>query len=230
VGALAGLVHWQPQSYRWSDISGTMLHLDVRGALGLGLLEIVFVFLFVDLFDNIGTLMAVSKKAGLLEAGNRIPRVNRILLTDATATIAGSLLGTTTVVSYVESASGVAAGGRTGVTSIVTGILFIAALFVAPLIGAVPSAATAPALVIVGGLMISAIAEIPWDDVCTAFPAFLTLITIPLTFSIANGLACGIISYVLIHLARGRARQVPWAAYLLAALLIMRFVYIGSKT
>jgi AGZA family xanthine/uracil permease-like MFS transporter len=230
VGALAGLVHWQPQSYRWSDISGTMLHLDVRGALGLGLLEIVFVFLFVDLFDNIGTLMAVSKKAGLLEAGNRIPRVNRILLTDATATIAGSLLGTTTVVSYVESASGVAAGGRTGITSIVTGILFIAALFVAPLIGAVPSAATAPALVIVGGLMISAIAEIPWEDTCTAFPAFLTLITIPLTFSIANGLACGIISYVLIHLARGRARQVPWAAYVLAALLIMRFVYIGSKT
>jgi AGZA family xanthine/uracil permease-like MFS transporter len=230
VGAAAGLVHWQPQSYRWSDISGTMLHLDVRSAVGLGLLEIVFVFLFVDLFDNIGTLMAVSKKAGLLEAGNRIPRVNRILLTDATATIGGSLLGTTTVVSYVESAAGVAAGGKSGVTSIVTGVLFIAALFVAPLIGAVPSAATAPALVVVGGLMISAIAEIPWEDTCTAFPAFLTLITIPLTFSIANGLACGIISYVLIHVARGRARQVPWAAYLLAALLIIRFVYIGSKT
>ena len=230
IGAATGLVHWQPQSYRWSDISGTLLHLDVRGAVGLGLLEIVFVFLFVDLFDNIGTLMAVSKKAGLLEAGNRIPRLNRILFTDATATIGGSLLGTTTVVSYVESASGVAAGGRSGVTSIVTGVLFIATLFVAPLIGAVPSAATAPALVVVGGLMISAIAEIPWDDACTAFPAFLTLITIPLTFSIANGLACGIISYVLIHVARGRARQVPWAAYVLAALLIIRFVYIGSKT
>jgi AGZA family xanthine/uracil permease-like MFS transporter len=230
VGALAGLVHWQPQSYRWSDISGAMLHLDVRSAVGLGLLEIVFVFLFVDLFDNIGTLMAVSKKAGLLEADNRIPRVNRILLTDATATIGGSLLGTTTVVSYVESAAGVAAGGRSGVTSIVTGVLFMAALFVAPLVGAVPSAATAPALVVVGGLMISAIAEIPWEDTCTAFPAFLTLITIPLTFSIANGLACGIISYVLIHVARGRARQVPWPAYLLAALLIIRFVYVGSKT
>jgi len=230
VGVVAGQVHWQPQSYRWSDISGTMLHLDVRGAVGLGLLEIVFVFLFVDLFDNVGTLMAVSKKAGLLEAGNRIPRLNRILLTDAVATIGGSLLGTTTVVSYVESAAGVAAGGRTGVTSMVTGVLFIAALFVAPLIGAVPSAATAPALVVVGGLMMSAIAEIPWDDACTAFPAFLTLIAIPLTFSIANGLACGIISYVLIHTARGRGREVPWAAYLLAALLIIRFVYIGSKT
>ena len=230
VGVMAGQVHWQPQSYRWSDISGTMLHLDIRGAVGLGLLEIVFVFLFVDLFDNLGTLMAVSKKAGLLEADNRIPRVNRILLTDATATIGGSLLGTTTVVSYVESAAGVAAGGRSGVTAIVTGVLFIAALFIAPLIGAVPTSATAPALVVVGGMMMSAIAEIPWDDVCTAFPAFLTLITIPLTFSIANGLACGIISYVLIHVARGRGREVPWAAYLLAALLIIRFVYIGSKT
>ena len=235
VGAAAGLVHWQPQSYQWSDISGTMLHLDIRGALGLGLLEIVFVFLFVDLFDNLGTLMGVSKKAGLLESGNskpgsRIPRMNRILLTDATATIGGSLLGTTTVVSYIESAAGVAAGGRTGVTSIVTGLLFIAALFIAPLIGAVPAAATAPALVVVGGLMISAVAEIPWDDACTAFPAFLTLITIPLTFSIANGLACGIISYVIIHLASGRGRQVPWAAYLLAVLLMIRFVYIGAKT
>ena len=230
VGALAGLVHWQPQSYHWSDISRTMLHLDVRGALGLGLLEIVFVFLFVDLFDNLGTLMGVAKKAGLLEAGNRIPRINRILLTDATATIGGSLLGTTTVVSYIESAAGVAAGGRTGIASIVTGVLFIVTLFAAPLIGVVPSAATAPALVVVGGLMMTAISEIPWDDACAAFPAFLTLITIPLTFSIANGLACGIISYVLIHLARGRARQVPWPAYLLAGLLIIRFVYIGTKT
>ena len=230
VGAIAGLVHWQPQPFHWSDLSGTLLHLDVRGALGLGLLEIVFVFLFVDLFDNLGTLMGVAKKAGLLDAGNRIPRVNRILLTDATATIGGSLLGTTTVVSYIESAAGVAAGGRTGVASIVTGILFIAALFVAPLIGTVPAAATAPALVVVGGLMMSAIGEIAWDDVCTAFPAFLTLITIPLTFSIANGLACGIVSYVLIHLACGRARQVPWPAYLLAGLLILRFVYISTRT
>ncbi len=229
LGALVGLVHWQPQSYSWSDISGTMLHLNIRGAMGLGLLEIVFVFLFVDMFDNIGTLMAVSKKAGLIEANNRIPRVNRILLSDATATIAGSLLGTTTVVSYIESAAGVAAGGKTGVAAIVTGLFFIATLFIAPLIGAVPSAATAPALVVVGGLMISAVAEIPWDDACIAFPAFLTLVTIPLTFSIANGLACGITSYVLIHLARGRGRQVPLAAYLLAALLILRFIYIGSK-
>jgi len=225
VGAAAGLVHWQPQSFGWSDLSGTMLHLNVREAAGLGLLEIVFVFLFVDMFDNIGTLMAVTKKARLLDQDNKIPRVNRILFTDATATIAGSLLGTTTVVSYIESAAGVAAGGRTGVTSVVTGLLFAD-----PLMGAIPSAATAPALIVVGSLMMSAIAEIDWEDACIAVPAFLTLVTIPLTFSIANGLAWGIISYVLIHMVRGRGRQVPWAAYLLAVLLMIRFVYIGGHT
>ena len=230
LGALAGLLHWQPQSYQWTDISSTMFHLNIRGAMGLGLLEIVFVFLFVDLFDNVGTLMAVAKKAGMVEAGGRIPRVTRILLADAMATIAGSLAGTTTVTSYIESAAGVAVGGKTGITAIVTGLMFILTLFAAPLVGAVPAAATAPALVVVGGLMMSGIAEIAWDDVCVAFPAFLTLITIPLTFSIANGLACGIISYVVIHVARGRGREVPWAAYVMALLLIVRFVYMGSRT
>jgi adenine/guanine/hypoxanthine permease len=230
VGALFGLVHWQPQSYSWADLSSTMLHLNVRGAMGLGLLEIVFVFLFVDLFDNVGTLMGVAKKAGLIGADNKIPRVNRILFTDATATIAGSVLGTTTVTSYIESASGIAAGGRSGVTSIVTGLLFFVTLIAAPLAGAIPASATAPALVIVGGLMASALAEIPWDDVSTAFPAFLTLVTIPLTFSIANGLACGIISYTVLQVAAGRGKRVPIAAYVLAIVLIARFIYIGSRT
>lgn len=230
VGAAGGLVHWQPQNYSWHDMSATAMQLNVRSALALGLLEIVFVFLFVDLFDNLGTLMAVTRKAGLIEPGNRIPRINRILFADATATIGGSLLGTTTVVSYVESAAGVAAGGRTGVVSIVSGLLFIAALFIAPVVGAVPSAATAPALIVVGGLMISAVAEIPWENVETAFPAFLTLVLIPLTFSIANGLACGITAYVVIHVVRGRAKKVPAAAYLLAGLLVLRFIYLGTRT
>jgi len=229
IGAVMGLIHWQPQTYSLSDISATMFHLDIPGALKLGLLEIVFVFLFVDLFDNVGTLMAVSRKAGLIGPDNKIPRVTQILMTDATATIVGSLAGTTTVTCYIECAAGVAVGGRTGVTAIVTGLLFILTLFAAPLVGAIPAAATAPALVVVGGLMISALADIPWDDVCIAFPAFLTLVTIPLTFSIANGLGCGIISYVIIHLTRGRGRQVPTAAYVLAALLVVRFAYIGSR-
>jgi AGZA family xanthine/uracil permease-like MFS transporter len=228
-GAMAGRVHWQPQAWRWSDMSLTAFHLDVRSALGIGLAEIVFVFLFVDLFDNVGTLVAISKKAGLQDENNRIPRVNRILLSDALATIGGSLVGTTTVVSYVESAAGVAAGGRTGVTAVVTGLLFICALFAAPIIAAIPGAATAPALIVVGSLMLSTIAEVPWDDVRIGFPAFLTLITIPLTFSIANGLAFGLISYVLIHMACGRVREVPWAAYPLAVLLMVRFIYLATR-
>lgn len=229
LAAMVGLVHWQPQTYSWADMSSTMFHLDVRGALKLGLVEIVFVFLFVDLFDNVGTLMGVSRKAGLMGSNNEIPRVKSILLTDSIATIVGSFAGTTTVTSYIESAAGIAAGGRSGVTAIVTGLLFAGTLFVAPLVGVVPSAATAPALIVVGGLMMSALADIPWEDVCIAFPAFLTLITIPLTFSIANGLGCGIVAYVVIHVTRGRARQVPVAAYILTVLLIIRFIYIGAN-
>jgi AGZA family xanthine/uracil permease-like MFS transporter len=227
IGVAAGLVHWQPQPFHWADIAATAFHLDIRAAMGLGLLEIVFVFLFVDFFDNVGTLMAVSRKAGMMGPDNQIPRVNRILLTDATATIAGSLAGTTTVTSYIESAAGIAAGGRSGVTAVVTGLLFLLTLFAAPLVGAVPAAATAPPLIIVGGLMMSALVEIPWDDSCVAFPAFLTLITIPLTFSIANGLGYGIVSYVVLHVTRGRGREIPAGAYFLALILAARFAYIG---
>src|SRR5665213_2602604 len=140
VGALFGLVQWHPQAFRWEDMSATMFKLDIHAAAGIGLLEIVFVFLFVDLFDNVGTLVAVGKKAGLFDRANRIPRINQILFCDASATVVGSLAGTSTVVSYIESAAGVAAGGRSGVTAIVVGLLFLVALFVAPLAGVIPSA------------------------------------------------------------------------------------------
>jgi AGZA family xanthine/uracil permease-like MFS transporter len=199
------------------------------GALKIGLLEIVFVFLFVDMFDNIGTLVAVSKKAGLYNPKtNDIPRMDRILLSDSLATITGSLAGTSTVVSYIESAAGVVAGGRTGITSIVTGVLFLIALFIAPLIGVIPAAATAPALILVGSLMVSHASEIKWDDPGTAIPAFLTLITIPLTFSIANGLAFGFTSYTLIKILRGRFSELSWMELLLAALFIARFIYLAK--
>jgi adenine/guanine/hypoxanthine permease len=228
IGVVAGLVHWQPQSYSWSEMTSTIFQLDVKGAIGIGLLEIVFVFLFVDLFDNIGTLVAVGHKAQLMDEQGKLPRINRILTSDACATIAGSLAGTTTVVGYIESAAGVAAGGRSGVVSIVCGLLFLAALFVTPLIGAVPSAATAPALVIVGGLMMTSLQQLNWEDEVVAVPAFLTLISIPLTFSIANGLAFGIIAHVLLKLLRGQGRSVSTAAYVLAVLLMLRFLYLGS--
>ena len=228
LGALLGMMHWQPQTYAWPEMTSTMLRLDIAAAVKIGLLEIVFVFLFVDLFDNLGTLVAVSQKAGLVGPDGHIPRLNRILVSDASATIVGSLAGTTTVVSYIESAAGVAAGGRSGVVAVVTGLMFLVALFIAPLIGAVPAAATAPALIVVGALMFSAIGAIDWEDPLVAVPAFLTLITIPLTFSIANGLAFGIISHVLLKLAAGQGRRVPVAAYTLAAFLIVRFVYMGN--
>jgi AGZA family xanthine/uracil permease-like MFS transporter len=229
LAALCGLTHWSPETYRVSDIAATAGKLDIRAAMKLGLVEIVFVFLFVDLFDNIGTLVGVGKKAGLFDDANRIPRIRRILLADAASTIAGSLAGTSTVVSYIESAAGVVAGGRSGVTAIVTGLLFLAALFVAPLVGAVPGAATAPALIIVGSLMMSQVSEIRWTDPIVAIPAFLTLVTIPLTFSIANGLAFGFTSYALLKLLRGEFRREQWLVYVLAALFIARFVYLGKS-
>ena len=221
------LVHWQPQSYRLSDITATALKLDIRGALHVGVLEIIFVFLFVDLFDNIGTLVAVSQKAGLIDSDHRIPRLNRIFFADATATIAGSLTGTSTVVSYIESSAGVAAGGRTGVTAIVTGLLFMVTLFIAPLVGAIPAAATSPALIVVGGMMLSSISDIKWSDPLIAFPAFLTLITIPLTYSIANGLSFGIVSFAVLRIFSGRFRRQDWMLYLLAALFLLRFFYMA---
>jgi AGZA family xanthine/uracil permease-like MFS transporter len=227
-GIATGQVHWQPQTYGMGEMAATAFQLDVPAALKLGAIEMVFVFLFVDLFDNVGTLVAVGKKAGLFHRSNEIPRVNRILFSDAAATVAGSLAGTSTVVSYIESAAGVAAGGRSGVTAMVTGLLFAIALFVAPLAGVIPAAATAPALIMVGSMMMTTVTEIAWTDPEIAIPAFLTMLAIPLTFSIANGLAFGFTIYTLLKVLRGRAREVNWVVYVLTALFVVRFFYLGK--
>ncbi|MCW5982555.1 MAG: NCS2 family permease [Bryobacteraceae bacterium] len=228
-GALLGLIPWEAGTYSLADITETAFRMDIRGALRLDILEITLVFLFINLFDDIGTLVGVGKKANLFDASNRIPRVNRILFTNASATVAGATAGTSTVVSYIESAAGVAAGGRTGVPAIVSGLLFLAALFVAPLAGAIPSAATAPALILVGSLMISHAAEIDWNKPAISIPAFLTMITIPLTFSIANGLAFGFTIHTLIRILRGEARRVSWLVYVLTALFLARFFWLGTE-
>jgi adenine/guanine/hypoxanthine permease len=228
IGLITGVAAWAPQNYSLRDLSATAGKLDISGTLRLGFVEIIFVFLFIDLFDNIGTLVAVGKKANLFDKAHQIPRVNRILFSDAVATITGSLTGTSTVVSYIESAAGVAAGGRTGVTAIVTGMLFVAALFVAPVVGAIPAAATAPALIIVGSLMASSMSEVNWEDPEIAIPAFLTMMTIPLTFSIANGLAFGFTAYTLLKVLRGKVRQVGWFVYILTILFVIRFVYLSK--
>jgi AGZA family xanthine/uracil permease-like MFS transporter len=219
---------WAPQTGTLRDLTATALRLDLGSALRMGLAEIVFVFLFIDLFDNIGTLVAVGQKAKLFDKAHQIPRLNRILLCDSLATIFGSLSGTSTVVSYIESAAGVAAGGRTGVTAIVTGLLFVAALFLVRLVGVIPQIATAPALILVGSLMAGAVSEIEWSNPEVGIPAFLTMITIPLSFSIANGLAFGFIAYAALKVLRGKFREVNWFVYLLAALFVFRFLYISS--
>src|SRR5581483_2845815 len=228
IGFALHLVAWKPQPYSLAELAATAFRLDVRSTMKIGLFEIIFIFLFIDLFDNIGTLVAVGKRAGLFDHAHRIPRVNRILLSDAAATVVGSLTGTSTVVSYIESAAGVAAGGRSGVTAIVTGLLFIVALFVAPFAGAIPTAATSPALIVVGSLMMATASEIEWTNPEVAIPAFLTMMTIPLTFSIANGLAFGFVSYALLKVLRGKFREVNWVVYVLAVLFVARFIYLGK--
>ena len=229
-----GQVVVKPEPYSLSALTATAFKLDLGGVFGgagrhgIGVVEILFVFLFVDLFDNIGTLVAVTKRAGLIDAAGRIPGLNRILMADAVSTVVGSMAGTSTVTSYVESAAGVQAGGRTGLTAIVTGVLFLLTMFVAPYAQIVPLAAAAPALIVVGGLMLLPLGEVPWDDPAAAIPAFLTVAIIPLTFSIANGLAFGITAHAALKLLRGQARQADWFLYLLAALFVVRFVWMSA--
>lgn len=230
----AGAVAFKPEPYDLTAIAQTAFQLDLAGVVGLGgshglgLFEILFVFLFVDLFDNIGTLVGVTRRAGLVDADGRIPRLNRILFTDSVATMFGALAGTSTVTSYVESAAGVQAGGRTGLTAVVTGVLFLLAMLVAPYAQLVPLAATAPALILVGGLMMAPLIEVEWDDPEVAIPAFLTVAMIPLTFSIANGLAFGITAYALIKLMRGKITRTDWLLLVLAGLFVARFVWLSA--
>ena len=227
-GILFHQVKYTPSTFNPLAIRDIAFHLDIRGALKLNAFEIIFVFLFVDLFDNIGTLVAVTQRAGLIADDHTIPRLDKIFFADATSTVVGSLAGTSTVTSYIESSAGVAAGGRTGVTSIVTGILFFAAIFVAPAVGAIPDFATAPALILVGALMLAGAAGIDWEEPRIAIPAFLTIVTIPLTYSIATGLSFGLISYAILELATGRGRRQHWMLYLLATLFLLRFIYIAG--
>jgi adenine/guanine/hypoxanthine permease len=210
------------------DPSGTFLAMDVGAALSLGLFQVVFVFLFVDMFDSVGTLVGLGRQAGFLTATGDLPRAQRALMADAVATTAGATLGTSTVTAYIESATGVAEGGRTGLTAVTVGMLFLLAVFFSPLAAAVPAVATAPALIIVGSLMLRAAASIEWEDATEAVPAFLTIVGMPLTFSIANGLALGFISYPLIKLLAGRGGEVGLLAYVLAALFAVRYAFLGA--
>ena len=205
------------------SIAPTFLQLDIIGALDVGMISVIFAFLFVDLFDNTGTLIAVAKRAGLMSKDGHLPKMGRALLADSTAAMSGSLLGTSTTTSFIESAAGVTAGGRTGLTACVVAVLFLLALFFAPLAGTVPAFATAPALLFVAVLMTSGLAEIDWDDITVAAPVVITALSMPLTFSIANGIAFGFISWVVIKTLTGRWQYLNPALVVLAALFVIKF-------
>jgi adenine/guanine/hypoxanthine permease len=211
------------------DLSSTFMKLDVVGALRLGAFDVIFIFLFVDLFDTIGSLMGLGRQSGYLTPDGKMPRVNRALFADAIATIAGSIFGSSTVVTYIESATGVSEGGRTGLTAVTVAALFVLAMFFAPVAGAIPPIATAPALIIVGALMIGAVTSIKWEDMTEAIPAFLTMLAMPLTFSIANGLALGFILYPLLKVLTGRWREASPLVYALAVLFVLRYAYLGAE-
>ena len=205
------------------SIAPVFLKLDIAKALEIGVVAIVFTFFFVDVFDNSGTLIAVAHKAGLVNPDGTLPRASRALAADSLAAVSGSLLGTSTTTSYIESAAGVNAGGRTGLVAVTVAVLFLLALFLAPLAGSIPAFATAPALVYVACLMMSSMKGIDLDDATEYVPAVITIASMPLTFSIAHGIAFGFITYAGIKLLAGRARDVSAAVAVLAIVFIAKF-------
>lgn len=217
----SGLVSMPP------SIAPTFMKMDLSGMLEISMISVVFAFLFVDLFDTSGTLVAVAHRGGFLDEKGRLPRLNRALTADSAATIAGAMLGTSTTTSYVESTSGVSAGGRTGLTAVVVGLLFLASLFISPLAGMVPAYATAGTLFYVAILMMSGLVHVEWEDLTEAAPVVVVCLLMPLTFSIATGIAFGFIAYAAIKLLCGRFRDLNAGVVALALLFILKFAYGG---
>lgn len=209
------------------SLAPTFLQMDFEGLFTASLIGVIFVFFLVDLFDSTGTLVGVSHRAGLLVDG-KLPRLKKALFADSTAIVAGAALGTSSTTPYIESASGVLAGGRTGLTAVVVACLFLACLFLAPLAQSVPGFATAPALLFVGVLMIQGITNIDWEDITEAVPAFLTIVFMPFAYSIADGIAMGFISYALIKLLTGKAKTVPYMVWIVAVLWAFKFAVFGG--
>lgn len=218
----------------WSDFNlgaigktfGQCFKADFSGVKIGDFIIIIFAFLFVDMFDTLGTLIGVANKADMLDKDGKLPRIKEALLADAIATSAGAVLGTSTTTTFVESSSGVAEGGRTGLSSVVTGFLFLISIFLSPIFCAIPSFATAPALIFVGFLMVSAVVEIDFSDLTEAIPAYLCLIAMPLMYSISEGIAIGVISYVVINLICGKAKKITPLMYVLAVLFVLKYVFL----
>ncbi|KZD10319.1 NCS2 family permease [Oceanibaculum pacificum] len=226
LGVLLGVSEFKGVASLPPDPTPTLLQLDIAGALNVGMIAIIFAFFFVDLFDTAGTLVGVAHRAGLLDAQGRLPRLKPALFADSIATVVGAGLGTSTTTSYIESASGIKAGGRTGLTALTVAALFLACLFLSPLAGTVPAYATAPALLFVACMMARGLAELDWEDATEYVPGVLAALAMPLTFSIAHGIAFGFVAYALIKLLAGRAREVGMMVYILAALFVLKFAAI----
>lgn len=206
------------------SLSSTFLQLDIIGAFKWSFMALIFSLLFVDFFDTAGTVIGLSVKAKFIDSNNRIPGIGRILFADSLGPVLGALVGTSTVTSYIESAAGIEEGGRTGLTSVVTGLLFLLAIAAAPLVGYVPMAAVAPALIIVGIMMMESVIKIDFTDYSEAVPAFITIAGMPFTYSISNGISLGFLSYVLIKLLSGRWKEVSGIMYVLAAFFLLFFI------
>jgi len=209
------------------SIAPVFVQMDLAGALGVGLVTVVFTFLFIDLFDNTGTLIALAHRGGFMRPDGTVPRLRSALMADSAAAMIGAAVGTSTTTSYIESASGINSGGRTGLTALTVAVLFLLALFVAPLAGSIPPYATAPALLYVACLMTRGLVEVEWDDITEAAPAVITAIAMPFTFSIAEGIAFGFIAYTVIKLVAGKFSEIHPAVGILAALFVIKYVYIG---
>lgn len=235
-GMPLGIVKYQGLISAPPSMAPTFLQMDILKTLDVAMIPVIFVFLFMGVFDTVGTLAGVGELGGFMKDG-KLPRSGKALFTDAVGTCVGAACGTPTVTCYIESASGITSGGRSGLASVITGLLLLGAIFFSPLIkmigggyvtaeGITLHPVTAPALIIVGCMILATIVKIQWDDFSEAVPAFLTILIMPLTFSIANGIAVGFTSYALIKLLTGRGREVSWLVYFLSALFVLKFIYI----
>ena len=211
---------------KFGETFGQVLKADFSGVSIANFIVILFAFLFVDMFDTIGTLVGVATKAKMLDENEKLPRIKFALLADAIATLIGAVFGTSTTTTYVESSAGVGAGARTGLASVVTGLLFLLAIFFAPIFTAIPGFATAPALIFVGFLMVTAIVDIKFDDLTEAVPAYLCLIAMPLMYSISEGIAIGVISYVIINLFCGKSKKITPLMYVLTILFVAKYIFL----
>lgn len=226
IGAFFGLVEYNGVVAMPSGLSATLFQLDILGAIELGLFAVIFAFLFVDLFDTSGTLVAVAKEGKLLDKDGKLPGLGKALMADSSASVAGSLLGTSTTTSYIESGAGIAVGGRSGLTAVTVSVLFLLALFFSPLAQMIPPYATASALIFVAVLMVSSIASIDWSDLTEAAPVVVTAVMMPLTYSIAEGIAIGFLTYAAVKVLAGKGREVNISVYIISALALLKYIWL----